>query len=182
MPPPNVRYALRVSGVRVPRLSSSERLENALQLEVTARAIRRNSSGTPLTVVDDTSVPSGPDPKLVTRFADTRIRAFRGNPTLGELAALSPSAFVAEVLIASYDSGGPGIPSFHRECLAVVFEDETLAHVVCRAGPPEMSENPWRVSISSLKRRLDGQWRVLPAWDLLAGGGMMRALFEPPTA
>jgi hypothetical protein len=126
-----------------------------------------------------------PDPAMLQRHADTPIRSFRGSPTLGKVAAMSPQTFMIEWLTASY--GGPeakgalgfgGMSWGHRDILGTVTEGESLAQVVYRVDAAEW-RHPWRVSVLSLRRAPDGRWLALFD-DLWHGPGMMRSFFEPP--
>jgi hypothetical protein len=129
-----------------------------------------------------------PDPEILGRFADTLIHAFRGSPTLGQLAAMSPQVFLVEWFAARY--GGPEAssavgfgrgPSVPRKVLGAVIEGDALAHVVYRADSPAAADwrVPWRVSVLSLRRGSDGRWLVLPDDHLVFGPGIMRSLSNP---
>ena len=96
--------------------------------------------------------------QAVGQMADVRIPIFPRSQTIGELAALSPSAFFALWCETAY--GDPsyipgGVKSqLHRRVIGQVIEDDTLAHVVYR------SESRYAVETMSLKWSRRG-WLLL---------------------
>jgi hypothetical protein len=132
------------------------------------------------------SAGSTPDPAAVSRFSDTHVPAFRGSPTLGQIATMAPRAFVIEWLAAAY-SGPLGLHSFsfggprsaRRVILGAVIEGDSLAHVVYRADGI-VRRYPWQVSVLSLKRQPGGDWFLLIRHELALGPGMLNLLFHAP--
>jgi hypothetical protein len=124
------------------------------------------------------------DPALLQRFADTQIPAFREGRTLGQLAGLSPRAFMVESLAASHGGssfGFGGLVSSWRVVLGAVIESEQLAHVAYRTTVDgDIPPFPWRVSVLSLARGAGGDWLLMPDDEFTFGLGFASMLFGPP--
>jgi hypothetical protein len=102
-------------------------------------------------------------PESVAEVADVKIPAFPDEPTIGELARLSPSQFFAGWCQATY--GGESdktsrsqVGTVRREMVGQVLEDDTLAHVLYRSGSHYRSAG--QVQRMPVKRLGDG-WGLL---------------------
>jgi hypothetical protein len=149
------------------------------------RPDKQRDSGTGTRIYSFTSEPTA-DPATLERFADTPIPAFRGRPTLGQVAAMSPVALVAEWFAASFGGPGRGVfgvegaPSARHEILGAVAEGDNMAHVVYRPNiDGAVWHFPWHVAVLSLKSAGDGGWLVLENDELRMGRGVSHMLFHP---
>lgn len=130
------------------------------------------------------AIPEKPDPIALQCHADTPIRFFRGNPTLRELAAMSPTRFMSECLTIMNE--GPDAASLQRQrsarrsILGAVKEGEGLTHVVYKVDGESSPLwcAPWETSTLSVKRDLERRWRVLPNQDLRLWSGMTQPLIR----
>ena len=96
------------------------------------------------------------------RHGDVRLHAFRGAPTLRELAALRAEDFAARQLAA-----GRNTPSAYR-VFGHVLEGDDIAHVLYRPIDGGLHHEGLEVSVLHLRRR-DGSWQVLLRQDLADG-------------
>lgn len=104
----------------------------------------------------------------IQRAKDFRIAEFSGNPTIGELAALSPNDFLVRWCVAA--TGNPDRPwrafqHVRRHILGEILEGDTLAHVLYR----QEVKSVWLAGalyVMPLKL-FEGQWLLLLNDDVI---------------
>lgn len=100
------------------------------------------------------------DPEILQAFGHTIIPTYRGRPTIHELAALSPLAFVERLL----DSANTPFGILFRRLqdpyvLGHVMDGPNWAHVLIREGPPKPRSPRHDTDTLSLTRSR-GTWRI----------------------
>jgi hypothetical protein len=126
------------------------------------QVIDQGAGATPsaLVIVSD---PDHPSPPQWPRYRERRVSTFPGSPTLGELAALTPGAFLARAMAAVAGPARRGRPGSDRRpfplSLGVVYEREDLAHLLFRIEHPEEEPGVRAVRLVSFGREA-GAWRL----------------------
>jgi hypothetical protein len=115
----------------------------------------------------------------IAKHGSTRIEAFLGKPTFGDLVRLEPQLFLRRWLESVHSEPRDSTIAIRRRIVGVVLEGDSLAHVLYRPeGPGIEYEHVWTTEILVLQRR-NAAWKVLLPNQDLAWSIRLMHLLDP---